>query len=67
MRKNKQEAFSDKKLMWCIVCTVALYFLSAGLLHDSDFYPWNPKVGPVTGYKHAPKDRPPFWHWEYPR
>ena len=64
MRKNNQETFSDKKLMWCILCAVALYFFSTAVVEQ---FPWNPKVGPMSGYKHAPKDRPPFWHWEYPR
>lgn len=52
---------------WVILITVAIYFLAESFLH-SHLYPLNPKLGlSPYGFMGIPKDRPPWWHWNYPR
>jgi hypothetical protein len=54
----------DRTLAWCLISTLALYFLSEAYLYSS-LHPVNPKTG--LSKEISPPDRPPWWHWEYPR
>ena len=57
----------DRAFTWCLISTLALYFLGTGYIH-SDLHPVNPKLGlSPYGLMGIPNDRPPWWHWNYPR
>ena len=62
--KSKEEKFSWERFRWCLVCVLAIYFLSSGYLY-SEWHPLNPKTG--VSKEISPPDRPPWWHWECPR
>ena len=54
----------DRTFTWCLISALALYFLGEAYLHSS-LHPVNPKTG--LSKEISPPDRPPWWHWEYPR